>query len=97
MIYRELNEQDVDAFLKLKMNGLASNPESFVASVDEDESDYPAKVRDRIKNASIENGDIILGAFNPDLIGIISVQFDALLRSIGELVEFETTINSDTL
>jgi len=80
MIYRELNEHDTDAFLNLKRIGLTANPEAFVASLDEDADDYPKKVRARIRDACIENGDIILGAFDPGLVGIISVTRDSKLK-----------------
>ncbi|MGD2035932.1 MAG: N-acetyltransferase [Bacteroidales bacterium] len=80
MIFRELMEKDTDAFLKLKQIGLKANPESFVASINEDSPDYAIKVKERIKKASIENGDIILGAFDPDLIGIISITRDKRLK-----------------
>jgi ribosomal protein S18 acetylase RimI-like enzyme len=80
MIYRELNEQDVKAFLNFKKIGLTANPEAFVASINEDSPDYAIKVKERIEKASIENGDVIFGAFDPDLIGIISVTRDKRLK-----------------
>jgi ribosomal protein S18 acetylase RimI-like enzyme len=80
MIYRELIEKDTEAFLKLKKIGLTTNPEAFVGSVNEDPPDYAIKVKERIKKASIENGDVILGAFDTDLIGIISVTRDNRLK-----------------
>ncbi len=76
MIFRELIEKDTDDFLNLKQIGLESNPESFVASLNEDSPYYPKQVEERIKKASVANGDIILGAFDPNLIGIISITRD---------------------
>ncbi|WP_420320372.1 GNAT family N-acetyltransferase [Flagellimonas sp.] len=76
MEYRELNEHDAKAYIKLKRIGLESHPESFVSSIDEDKSANTLTIQKRIREASIKSGDIILGAFNPNLIGVISITRD---------------------
>lgn len=73
IIIRELNHQDTDAFLALKRRGLTTDPDSFVATLEDDSPSYPEIVRDRLTEASIESGDIVLGAFSPELIGIVAI------------------------
>jgi ribosomal protein S18 acetylase RimI-like enzyme len=73
---RMLTSDDTDAFLRLKQVGLSSDPLSFVASLDEDPPDYRAQVAARLARGSVEAGDVILGAFAPELVGIISVTRD---------------------
>lgn len=80
MTYRELNEKDINGFIIFKKIGLTTNPEAFVASLNEDSPDYAQQVKERIEKASIEQGDVILGAFDPELIGIISVTRDKRLK-----------------
>ena len=80
VIFRELVPSDTEAFLNLKRIGLSANPEDFVASLPDDPLDYPQQVSERIKKASVESGDIIVGAFAPDLVGIISVTRDKRLK-----------------
>ena len=73
---RELNAQDTKAFLALKRRGLTTDPDSFVATLDDDPPSYPEMVRERLRHASVQSGDIVLGAFAPDLIGIIAITRD---------------------
>jgi len=77
---RQLNENDTAAFLGLKKRGLSSDPYSFVASIEEDSPSYPDTVRNRLRNASIRTGDIVLGVFSPDLIGIIAITQDNRIK-----------------
>ena len=70
---RELNTNDVQGFLELKKIGLSTDPYSFLADLEDDSLDYPKEVEERIAKASIQNGDIILGAFADSLIGIVAV------------------------
>jgi ribosomal protein S18 acetylase RimI-like enzyme len=74
---RELDEHDTKGFLALKRRGLASDPEAFVATLGDDAPSYPEMVRVRLSRASIQAGDIVVGAFAPDLIGIIAITRDA--------------------
>ena len=76
MIIRELDAQDIEGFLALEEQGLASDSDAFVASIGDDLPSYPEVVRERLAKASIESGDIVLGAFSPDLIGIIAITRD---------------------
>ena len=73
---RLLDEHDTLAFLELKRIGLASDPDAFVATLEDDPPRYPESVRERLARASVESGDVILGAFDPQLIGIVSVTRD---------------------
>jgi len=70
---RMLNESDTAGFLRLKQVGLTTDPLSFVADLDEDPADYAERVRDRLSRASIESGDVVVGAFAPALVGIVAV------------------------
>lgn len=70
---RELNANDTDSFIELKKVGLSTDPSAFVADIEDDAPNYQNNVRNRIKNASISNGDIILGAYDNNLIGIVAV------------------------
>lgn len=73
---RALNAGDTAAFLALKQIGLASDPASFVASPGDDAPDYRNRVRQRLAVASIETGDIVIGKFGPELVGIIAITHD---------------------
>ena len=70
---RSLDERDTQAFLELKQIGLSSDPDAFVATLEDDPPSYPEAVRERLSKASVERGDLILGAFDPQLVGIVSV------------------------
>lgn len=72
-IIRELNEHDTDAFLALKERGLTTDSEAFEATLEDDPPSYPEMVRARLSHASVQSGDIVLGAFAPELIGIIAI------------------------
>ncbi len=74
---RTLDESDTPGFLALKQIGLSTDPLSFVASLDEDPPDYPQRVAARLRSASVANGDVVVGAFAPDLVGIVAVTRDA--------------------
>jgi ribosomal protein S18 acetylase RimI-like enzyme len=73
---RALTEHDTEAFLALKHRGLSTDPEAFVASLEDDASSYPEEVRERLRRASVASGDIVLGACAPHLIGIIAIAQD---------------------
>jgi ribosomal protein S18 acetylase RimI-like enzyme len=73
---RELNGNDTDGFLALKRKGLSTDSESFVATLEDDPPSYPDLVRERLRHASVQSGDVVLGAFVPDLIGIIAITRD---------------------
>jgi RimJ/RimL family protein N-acetyltransferase len=70
---RLLDAHDTQAFLELKRIGLSSDPDAFVATLEDDPPQYPESVRARLSQASVESGDVILGAFDPQLIGIVAV------------------------
>lgn len=76
IIIRELNEQDTEAFLALKRRGLRTDPDAFVASLEDDASSYPVEVSERLRHASVVSGDMVLGAFAPHLIGIVAITQD---------------------
>ena len=74
IVIRELTVNDVNGFINLKNIGLRSDPKSFLADLSDDNEDYKNEVTKRIEKSSIENGDIVLGAFiKDDLIGISSI------------------------
>ena len=70
IIIRELNEQDTEAFLALKRRGLSTDPEAFVARLEDDAPSYPEEVSERLRHASAASGDIVLGACVPYLPGL---------------------------
>ena len=76
IVFRELDENDTSSFLALKREGLTTDEASFVAALEDDSPAYPEAVRKRLAQASIEAGDIVLGAFSPELIGIIAITRD---------------------
>jgi ribosomal protein S18 acetylase RimI-like enzyme len=73
---RAVREADTAGFLALKRIGLTNDAESFVGSLADDSPTYPEEVRHRLAKASIEIGDVIVGAFAPHLIGIIAITRD---------------------
>ena len=77
MTIRELDEDDTDAFLALKQRGLLTDPDAFVATLEDDPPSYPDLVRDRLARASVDAGDVVLGAFGSDLVGIVAITRDA--------------------
>lgn len=70
---RELTSNDTQEFLDLKKIGLSTDPYSFLADLEDEEPDYFQLVKGRLSNASIKNGDVILGAFLNGLVGIVAV------------------------
>jgi ribosomal protein S18 acetylase RimI-like enzyme len=74
---RSLNSSDTSGFLALKQVGLSSDPRSFVASLDEDPPNYPQQVAARLSAASVATGDVVIGAFAPELVGIVAVTRDS--------------------
>lgn len=70
---RALTASDTEGFLRLKQMGLSTDPLSFVASLEEDPPDYPQRVEARLSAASVATGDAVIGAFAPELVGIVSV------------------------
>src|SRR5438093_8773820 len=76
IIIRALTEQDTEAFLALKRRGLSTDPEAFVARLEDDAPSYPEEVSERLRHASVASGDVVLGAFAPHLIGIIAITQD---------------------
>jgi nitrogen regulatory protein PII-like uncharacterized protein len=58
-IIRELNERGIEGFLALKRRGLSTDPDSFVASLEDDPATYPDRVCDRLTRASSESGDTV--------------------------------------
>lgn len=80
MIIRELTEHDTETFLALQRRGLRTDPEAFVASLEDEASSYPEEVRERLRHASVTSGDIVLGAFAPHLIGILAITQDKRMK-----------------
>lgn len=73
---RQLTAADTPDFLRLKQIGLTTDPDSFVASLTDDSPSYAARVEERLSRASVQSGDIVLGAFANHLVGIIAVTRD---------------------
>jgi ribosomal protein S18 acetylase RimI-like enzyme len=44
-----------------------------VASLDDEPPDYGDRVRERLARNSVSTGDVVVGAFDPDLVGIVAV------------------------
>ena len=72
-IIRALDERDTQAFLGLKQIGLSTDPDAFVAALEDDPPSYPDAVRGRLAKAAVGTGDVILGVFAPTLVGIVAV------------------------
>ncbi len=69
-IIRELNEGDADSFWKLRLRALKEEPESFGAAYEESVDTPIADVAKRLSNS---NDSFVIGAFNPNLVGMIGM------------------------
>jgi len=67
---RELTELDVDSFWKLRLRALKEDPESFGAAFEES-VDMP--LDDAAKRLQKSDDAFVLGAFNPELVGMIGL------------------------
>src|SRR6516162_9732760 len=74
---RVLTEADLDQFRQLRLRGLKEDPHAFGMSYEE-AAHSPAE--DWRKVLGDEHGSFILGAFNPDLIGLVAFSRSARVR-----------------
>ena len=65
---RMLSESDIDAFWQLRLRMLKEEPESFAADYEESTRTSMADVSKQLRGA---DGSFILGAFAPNLVGMI--------------------------
>jgi ribosomal protein S18 acetylase RimI-like enzyme len=75
---RELQDGDVEAFVELRREGLLDSPLAFVASPGDDLFSSAEGVRERLRHAP---EFVIMGAFQPRLVGAVGLYRDRLLKS----------------
>jgi ribosomal protein S18 acetylase RimI-like enzyme len=68
MEIRLLTESDVDAFWAVRLRGLKEDPEAFGSSYEES---VVTPIADVVKRLKTEAGVFVLGAFDPDLRGVV--------------------------
>jgi ribosomal protein S18 acetylase RimI-like enzyme len=73
---RALTEQDAEAFLALKREALTTCPDEFEGSLEDGAAASLAGARQRLAHATLEQGEVILGAFAPHLVGAVSLTRD---------------------
>lgn len=69
-IIRELDESDVESFWKLRLRALKEEPESFGASYEES---VEMPIEEAVKRLQKSDDAFVLGAFNPDLVGMLGL------------------------
>jgi ribosomal protein S18 acetylase RimI-like enzyme len=75
---RELQDGDVEAFVELRREALLDSPLAFVASPGDDLFSSAEGVRERLRHAP---EFVIMGAFQPRLVGAVGLYRDRLLKS----------------
>jgi ribosomal protein S18 acetylase RimI-like enzyme len=73
---RPLTEDDAAAFLALKREALTTCPDRFGGSLEDEAESSPERVRERLARATVEKGEVVLGAFAPGLIGAVALTRD---------------------
>ena len=74
---RPLDPGDVPAFISMRRVGLEQEPHSFGASLDDDRTLDPRFV----EGALSDPDQVILGAFAPDLVGMVGIYRDRLIKA----------------
>ena len=75
---REIRDADAEAYAKLRREALLDAPLAFASAPDDDIAGSAEKVRHLLANAQ---GSVILGAFQPDLVGTAGLYLDPHLKS----------------
>jgi RimJ/RimL family protein N-acetyltransferase len=70
---RALGDADADAYVAIRQDALLDAPFAFTASPGDDVASSPAAVREQLRRAPEA---MILGAFDPQLVGIIGLYRD---------------------
>ena len=81
---RKLTEQDLDAYLHLRLQALKSEPQSFGATYEEGLKRTRSETVNQLKAT---DDSFILGAFAPDLVGMVG-----MFRRNGEKLRHKGTI-----
>jgi RimJ/RimL family protein N-acetyltransferase len=71
MEIRVLTEADADEFWSLRLRALQDDPEAFGASYEEAVTTPIANVIQRLRDANMAPDNLILGAFEEDLVGMV--------------------------
>lgn len=75
---RKLRDSDVEAYVKLRREALLDSPLAFVASPGDDIFSSAEAVREQLRRAP---EFVIIGAFRSDLVGVVGLYRDRLLKS----------------
>src|SRR5204863_46661 len=68
---RLLNVADADAAVALRRRALTTDPHAFAERIDSDSALQPDFVRARLAESRIDSGAVLIGAFDPDLYGVV--------------------------
>jgi ribosomal protein S18 acetylase RimI-like enzyme len=68
MEIRLLTESDVEAFWAVRLRGLKEDPDAFGSSYEES---VVTPIADVVKRLKTDAGVFVLGAFDPDLVGVV--------------------------
>ena len=71
MIIRRLDESDAAAFRVLRLHALQESPEAFGSSYEETLAQPLEWMAERLRLAPERPHDFVLGAFDPDLVGMV--------------------------
>ena len=71
MIIRKLTGADYDSFLAMRINMLESSSENYSAGVNDWKSASQEQIMAYLLEGEKEAGNFVLGAFQPDLIGMV--------------------------
>lgn len=71
MIVRRPVETDAAAFRTLRLHALQESPEAFGSSYEETVAQPLERMAERLRHAPERPHDFVLGAFDPDLVGMV--------------------------
>ena len=70
---RLLTIDDASLFVEIRRLSLCTDPDSFCARPETDAWSKLETARQRFSTATLENGPFVLGAFDPNLVGVIGL------------------------
>ena len=77
MNVRSLRPEDAEEYVEIRREALLQEPQSFASSPEDDKSSSVEFVR----SALADSGQTILGAFSPDLIGVVGIYRDRHVKA----------------
>lgn len=80
MAIRRLEEADAPAFARLRARAYASDPGAFAGTPEDDATLDPERVAARLVAGAASGSSLVLGAFEPELIGAVGVVREAPAR-----------------